>query len=178
MAKQLEFLEKKVAIFLLDLFQNIWKNRGCTTKKKIRKYWQYNLPTIGKIVDEKVLPLGWNSSCHPRLDKLCNWNMYTLSSEMPGSILSCGYGYHIECFIQIDQKCSHCYKYLSDGIKYHCKVFQNTLNMTFNNNIDEDSEDLESQIDSEESNVDEIVFINKDINRKLEEALESFKLCQ
>jgi len=50
--------------------------------------------------------------------------------------------------------------------------------MTFNNNIDEDSEDLESQIDSEESNVDEIVFINKDINRKLEEALESFKLCQ
>ena len=58
MAKQLEFLEKKTAIFLLDLFQNIWKNRGCTTKKKIRKYWQYNLPTIGKIVDEKVLLLG------------------------------------------------------------------------------------------------------------------------
>src|SRR6266540_3312231 len=34
-AKQLEFLEKKTAIFLLDLFQNIWKNRGHTTKKKI-----------------------------------------------------------------------------------------------------------------------------------------------
>ncbi len=50
--------------------------------------------------------------------------------------------------------------------------------MTFNNNIDEDSEDLESQIDSEESNVDEIVFINEDINRKLKEALELFKLCQ
>ena len=50
--------------------------------------------------------------------------------------------------------------------------------MTFNNNIDEDNEDLESQIDSEESNVDEIVFINKDINRKLEEVLESFKLYQ
>src|SRR6266498_2271436 len=104
--------------------------------------------------------------------------MCTLSSEMPDSILSYGHGYHIECFIQIDQKCPHCYKYLSDGIKYHCKVFQNTLNITFNNNIDEDSEDLKSQIDSKESNVDEIVFINEDINRKLKEALELFKLCQ
>ena len=104
--------------------------------------------------------------------------MCTLSSEMPGSILSYGHSYHIECFIQIDQKCPYCYKYLSDGIKYHYKVFQNTLNMIFNNNINEDSEDLKSQIDLEESNVDEIVFINEDINRKLEEVLESFKLYQ
>ena len=50
--------------------------------------------------------------------------------------------------------------------------------MIFNNNINEDSEDLKSQIDLEESNVDEIVFINEDINRKLEEVLESFKLYQ
>jgi hypothetical protein len=34
--KQLEFLEKKTAIFLLDLFQNVWKNHGHTTKKKLK----------------------------------------------------------------------------------------------------------------------------------------------
>ncbi len=56
--KQLEFLEKKTAIFLLDLFQDIWKNRGCITKKKVKKYWQYNLSTLGKIIDEKALSIG------------------------------------------------------------------------------------------------------------------------
>jgi len=50
--------------------------------------------------------------------------------------------------------------------------------MAFNNNIDEDSEDLEVQIDSQESNVDEMISVDEDINKKLEEALESFKLCQ
>jgi hypothetical protein len=56
--KQLEFLEKKTAIFLLDLFQNVWKNHRSTTRKKIKKYWWYDLPTLGKTVDQKVLPMG------------------------------------------------------------------------------------------------------------------------
>ena len=104
--------------------------------------------------------------------------MCTLSSEVPGDVLSCGHGYHVECFIQANQRCPHCYKYLCDGIKYHCKIFQNTLNMTFDDNIDEDTgEDLENEVDSQESNIDEVVFTD-DINSKLEEALESFRLCQ
>ena len=53
--KQLKFLEKKTAIFLLDLFQNVWKNLGGVTKKKVKKYWQYNLPTLDTTVDQKVL---------------------------------------------------------------------------------------------------------------------------
>src|SRR6266542_3322166 len=48
-AKQLEFLEKKTAIFLLDLFQNIWKNRGHTTKKK--------LESIGNIIYQILVKL-------------------------------------------------------------------------------------------------------------------------
>jgi hypothetical protein len=175
--KQLEFLEKKTAIFLLDLFQNVWKNRGCTTKKKVKKFWQYNLPTLGKIVDEKVLPIGWNSSCHPRLDRLCDWNLCTLSSEVPGGILSCGHGYHVECFNQANRKCPHCYKYLCDGIKNNCKIFQNTLNMAYDDDVDEDSsENLEDQVDLQDNNVDEMVSTDEDINRKLEKALESFRI--
>ena len=50
--------------------------------------------------------------------------------------------------------------------------------MSFDDNIDEDSgEDLENEVDSQESNIDEVVFTD-DINSKLEEALESFRLCQ
>jgi len=58
MEKQLKFLEKKTAIFLLDLFQNVWKNHGGVTKKKVKKYWQYNLPTLNKIVDQKILSIA------------------------------------------------------------------------------------------------------------------------
>jgi len=58
MEKQLDFLEKKTAIFLIEFFQNIWKNRGHVIKKKVKKYWQYNLPTLNKIVDKKILPMG------------------------------------------------------------------------------------------------------------------------
>jgi hypothetical protein len=175
--KQLEFLEKKTAIFLLDLFQCVWKHRGCTTKKKVKKYWQFNLPTLGKMVDQRVLPMGWNSSCHPRLDRLCDWDLCTLSSEVPGGILSCGHGYHIECFIQANERCPHCYKFLYDGIKYNCKVFQNVLSKEFDND-EEDNEDLENQEDLQENNVDEMVVIDEGINKKLEEALELFRLCR
>ncbi|RIA86444.1 hypothetical protein C1645_740838 [Glomus cerebriforme] len=126
----------------------IWKNRECITKKK------------------------------PRLDRLYDWVMCTLLSEVPGSILSCGHSYHAECFIQVNQKCPYCYEYLCDGIKYHYKVFQNTLSKAFDNSIGEDSEDLENQENLQDNNVDEIVFIDKDINKKLEEALGLFRLCE
>jgi len=176
--KQLTFLEKKTAMFLLDLFQNVWNNRGGVTKRKVKKYWQYNLPTLGKIVDQKVLPMAWNSSRQPRSDRICDWNMCTLSSEVPGNILSCGHGYHTECLIQADQKCSYCFEYLRDGIRDNCKVFQNMLSRPFDDNADEDSEDLENQEDPQENNNYEIIFIEDDIDKKLEEALRLFKLCQ
>jgi hypothetical protein len=174
--KQLKFLEKKTAVFLLNLFQNVWKNRGRTTKKKFKKSWQYNLPSLGKIVDEKVLPMGWNSSCPPKLDRLCDWNKCTSSSEVPGSILSCGHGYHTEYFNKANQKCPYCYKYLCDGIKYNCKIFLNTLNKKFDDDKD-NGEDLEDQVNLQDNDVDEIVSADEDINKKLEEALESLKLC-
>jgi hypothetical protein len=162
----------------LDLFQLIWKNRGCVTKKKVKKYWQYNLPTLGKTVDQKILQMGWNSSHQPRLDRLCDWNMCTLSSDIPANVLSCGHGYHAECFDQVNQRCTYCYEYLCDGIKYNCKVFQNTLSKAFDDNVGEDDVDLENQEDLQDNNVDEMVFIDENINNKLEEALELFRLCQ
>src|ERR1700722_6024634 len=100
--------------------------------------------------------MGWNSSHQPRSDKLCDWDACNLSSEVQGDILSCGHGYHMECFIQINQKCPYCYEYLHDGIKYNCKVFRDMLNKAFDDdNAEEDGENLENQEDSEENNVDE-----------------------
>ena len=46
--------------------------------------------------------------------------------------------------LQANQKCLYCYEYLCDGIRYYCKVFQNTLSKPFDDNDDEDGEDLEN----------------------------------
>lgn len=165
-------------MFFLDLFQCIWNNRGNTRKKKVKNYWQFNLPTLDKVVDQKVLPMGWSSSYHPRLDKFCDWNSCTLPSNVPGGVLPCGHGYHISCFIQANERCPHCYKFLCDGIKYHCEVFQNTLSKEFDDDVEEDNEDLENHEDSQDNNVDETILIDEDIDNQLETALELFKLIR
>ncbi len=105
--------------------------------------------------------------------------MYTLSSEVSGNILLCGHNYHIECLAQANQKCQYCYEYLCNGIKYHCKVFQNMLNRPFNNIIDEDDKDLENQQeDPQEDNDNKIISVKNNIYKKLEEMLKLFKLYQ
>jgi hypothetical protein len=102
--------------------------------------------------------------------------MCTLSSDLPGIILSCGHGYHKECLAaQANQKCQYCFEYLCDGIRYHCSVFQNMLSKPFDDVVDEDGEDLENQQeDPQEFNGDEIISVEDDIDKKLEEALKLF----
>ncbi|RGB22846.1 hypothetical protein C1646_748393 [Rhizophagus diaphanus] len=120
--------------------------------------------------------MGWNSSHSPKSDKLCDWSKCTLSSEeASGSVLLCSHGYHTECFNQVNQRCP--YKYLCNGIKDNCKIFQNMLNMKFDDDKD-NGDDLEDQASLEDNDDNVIVFADEDINRKLEEALNSFKLCQ
>jgi hypothetical protein len=143
-------------------------------EKKVKKYWEFHLPTLNKVVDQKVLPMGWSSSYHPRLNKLCDWGSCTLPSDAPGGVLPCGHGYHVRCFIQANERCPHCYKFLCDGIKDHCKLFQNTLSKEFGDDVEEDDEDLENQEGSQEDNDNEMISVEYDIDKKLEEALKLF----
>ncbi len=92
---------------------------------------------------------------------------------MSDSILLCDHSYYIECFNQANKRCLYCYKYLCKGIKDNCKIFQNTLNIEFDD--DKNDKDLNDQVND---NDDETVFTNEDINRKLKKIFESFKLCQ
>ena len=73
-------------------------------------------------------------------------------------------------------QCPYCYEYLCDGIRYHCKVFQNTLSKPFDDNVDEDGEDLENQEDLQDDNGDEIISVEDNVDKKLEEALKLFRL--
>jgi hypothetical protein len=99
-----------------------------------------------------------------------------LSSDIPVNVLSYGHRYHAECFDQVNQRCTYCYEYLCDGIRYHCKVFQNTLSKPFDDNVDEDGEDLENQEDLQDDNGDEIISVEDNVDKKLEEALKLFRL--
>ena len=68
------------------------------------------------------------------------------------------------------------YEYLCDGIRLNCKVFQNTLSKPFDDNVDEDGEDLENQEDLQDDNGDEIISVEDNVDKKLEEALKLFRL--
>jgi len=58
----------------------------------------------------------------------------------------------------------------------NCKVFQNTLSKPFDDNVDEDGEDLENQEDLQDDNGDEIISVEDNVDKKLEEALKLFRL--
>ena len=50
------------------------------------------------------------------------------------------------------------------------------LNKPFDDNVDEDGEDLENQEDLQDDNGDEIISVEDNVDKKLEEALKLFRL--
>ena len=54
-------MEKKVSLFLLSMFDKIYKNIGNTKQINNDRYPKFYLPSFDIEVDVKVLPLGWNT---------------------------------------------------------------------------------------------------------------------
>ena len=130
-AKQLEYLEKHTALFLLTFFIDVYRNLGRSEvvsadihlKPKI-----YDLPMLKTQVDVKILLMAWNTTQIPRTDKHCDLEGCTDSCEV-GCVLICGHAYHFECFLsKLESCCRYCTDYLISGIEKNCEAFQKTLN--------------------------------------------------
>src|SRR5438128_3113153 len=110
-AKQLEYLEKHTALFLLTLFTDVYRNLGRSEvvsadihlKPKI-----YDLPMLKTQVDVKILLMAWNTTQISRTDKHCDLEGCTDFCEV-GCVLICGHAYHFECFLS---KLESCCRYL------------------------------------------------------------------
>ncbi|PKY56547.1 hypothetical protein RhiirA4_490448 [Rhizophagus irregularis] len=74
------------------------------------------LPSFEINVDIKVLPLAWNTAYKPANDNFCDAEKCLLPNNIDSSngiVLICGHGFHKECLTLYNDKCNHCFNYLS-----------------------------------------------------------------
>ncbi|RIB02246.1 hypothetical protein C2G38_2050207 [Gigaspora rosea] len=126
-AKQLEYLEKLSALFLLNFFKGVSRNLGESKAIPHLNPKKYELPTLKTQTDIAILPMAWNTKHIPQNNKFCDLEDCTDSREV-GCILICGHAYHFDCFFVLGSQCQYCLEYLTIGIEKNCKAFQTTLN--------------------------------------------------
>lgn len=140
-AKQLEYLEKNAALFLLGLFTDVYANIGESKTVIVDEDSEtelYEFPALGAKVDIKILPMAWNTVHPPQEDRHCDMEGCIDPCEV-GCILICGHTYHFECFLfKLESQCRYCIDYLVSGIKSNCKAFQKTLETFGKIEIDKD----------------------------------------
>jgi len=141
-AKQLEYLEKRTAIFLLNPFTGVCQNLGeakAIPTNQHSKTRYYRLPTFNANIDAKFLPLAWSTVCPPKTDKYCDLED-CIETNKVGVILICGHAYHYECFLfKLTNQCKYCTNYLVSGIEKNCKVFQKSID-SFSGIVTEENE--------------------------------------
>ena len=116
----MDLLTEKTALFLLNHFHELFKNRG---KSKLHKKNQYKLATLGEIVDLKCLPTGYSTNMPP-LANTCDHCRKELDD---GEVLVCGHGYHLECYQIMNYGCRHCEEYYKRGIYSNVDSFLKRL---------------------------------------------------
>jgi hypothetical protein len=175
--KELEFMKKRVAVYLLELFTDVYSNIGKTTIDTSGKYKKpkykipYKLPTLDTVVDVKMLPLAWNSSSPPKTDKYCDLDGCELS-HVYGCTLACGHSYHYECFLlNLSSQCHYCNDLLKKGIIDNSNSFQNSVSSFDDLDLEENEED-----NIIETSDDESISLDSNIDSILNNHLLSFKI--
>jgi len=144
---------KRTALFLLNFFDEIWKNNGKVEKKmegKRTKKPHYYFTSIPTSFPFGALPLGYHSPVPPNMKKFCDKKFCKNSTNEEGEVLICGHAYHEECFRVLGLKCEHCYKYLDKSIDDLTKSYNQRLHLEevqlesdINEKIDEDNYEFE-----------------------------------
>ena len=110
--------------------------------KKVKKQ-TYFFPPLTKGFPKGALPSGYHTSHPPNQDIFCDWNQCTDSLSANGKVLSCGYAFHDQCFINMGLKCTFCLDYFCSGIDELSKSYNERLRM--NINIEEEFEESTQQ---------------------------------
>ena len=126
LAKQLEYLEKSTALFLLDFFTSVYANIGKSKAVLFNEHSKsklFELLTLKAKVDVKVLPMAWNTTNPLREDRHCDLEG-CIDPGKVSCILICGHAYHFKCFLlKLESQCRYCVNFLISGIEYNCKAF-------------------------------------------------------
>ena len=135
---KLNYLEKKVSLFLFSLFDKIYHNIGNTNQINSNKYSSFMLSSFKINVDIKVLSLAWNTEYKPADDKFCDAEDCLFPNNINsfnGIVLICEHGYHKECLILLHNgKYDHCFNYLSFGIQKNINTLTARLTLPLKDN--------------------------------------------
>ncbi|PKC02429.1 hypothetical protein RhiirA5_425251 [Rhizophagus irregularis] len=167
---KLNYLEKKVSLFLFSLFDKIYHNIGNTNQINNSKYPSFILSSFEINVDVKVLSLAWNTEYKPANDKFCDAETCLLPNNIDsfnGIVLICGHGFHKECLTLYNGKCNYCFNYLSFGVQKNISALTTRLTTPLkdneiplveeetNDSLDENNdENIQSILERLEQNID------------------------
>ena len=168
---KLNYLGKKVSLFLFSLFDKIYHNIGNTNQINNNRYPSFLLPSFEINVDVKVLSLAWNTEHKPANDKFCDAETCLLPNNIDSSngiVLICGHGFHKECLTLYNGKCNYCFKYLSFGVQKNISTLTTRLTTPLKDNeiplVDEEEtndgldenndENMQSILERLEQNID------------------------
>lgn len=160
----LEELTIRTSIFLLDYFRLIYLNLG-KSEKISRK--TYNLITLNKTVDLKLLPTGYHTSFPPSPNS-CDHCKNALEDSNNVYILICGHGYHTECYDILENRCKYCEDYYKKEIFENVDSFLKRLNKGEDILTTEDVETQEEEREEEQEINTPVTNLNADLSEKIE----------
>ncbi len=119
----LNILIEKTSLFLLNYFQEIFKNCEKSKLYKSKKKTQYQLVILGETVDLKCFSIGYNINIS-LLSNSCDHYHKKLNDS---KVLICGYGYHFKCYQIMEYKCCHYEEYYKHEIYSNVNSFLDQL---------------------------------------------------
>ncbi|RHZ88486.1 hypothetical protein Glove_22g49 [Diversispora epigaea] len=165
----LDFLYKKTSLFLLNYFENIFKNQGKSiskyTGRREKKLKTYQLATLEEEVDLRYLPTAYNTSHLPKLG-LCDACGFPLNNNN-SAILTCSHGYHVLCY---SGRCNYCENFYKIGIFENVNSFLKRLEKGAEILTQEDFDNVEIEIEEEEE-TEEIESEKTDVSSLLIDAI-------
>jgi len=170
---KLNYLEKKVSLFLFSLFDKIYHNLRNIKQINNNTYLSFILLSFKINVDVKVLSLAWNTKIKPANDKFCDAAKCSLLDNLDLSndiVLICGHGFHKECLTLCNGKCNHCFNYLSSAIKKNVISLTKRLTIPLKDNEKPLVEKDDVNLDENDKNNDENMY---DILEKLEQNIDN-----
>ncbi|RHZ81546.1 hypothetical protein Glove_119g40 [Diversispora epigaea] len=165
----LDFLYKKTSLFLLNYFENIFKNQGKSipkyTGRREKKLKTYQLATLGEEVDLRYLPTAYNTSHLPKLG-LCDACGFPLNNNN-SAILTCSHNYHVLCY---SEECNYCENFYKIGIFENVNSFLKRLEKSAEILTQEDFDNVKIEIEEEEE-TEEIESEKMDVSSLLKDAI-------
>src|SRR6266542_337543 len=151
---KLNYLEKKVSLFLFSLFDKIYHNIGNTKQINNNIYPNFILPSFKINVDVKVPSLAWNTKIKPADDKFCDAK---------------------DCLTLYNGKCNHCFSYLSLEITKNIKSLTKRLTTPLKENeksLVEEDVDNDLNENNDENNDENIQSILEKLEQDIDNQFE------